>query len=270
VHRSLHTAEFVTAGCWVGAYLLGSVPFGFLLSRWSIRRDLRRLEGGGGRSLRSLARRGRDMPAPTAPIDLRGLLTGGVTDPAEAPPSVAEVVGALLDTVKVLGLAFGTFLIVRAVSPGFNRGDVPASSDIGVLADQVLVVWQSASLWAGLAAGVGHLWPPWLGFRGAGQGQVPLLALAVRFTPIGFVVAVVTFVVVAVASRSQRLAVGASLAGFVGWNGAAWLWSLPHWWGLLPGQELAIWTAVLGGAVAARTLGSRSRPAPWPAGGPPA
>ena len=97
---------------------------------------------------------------------------------------------------------------------------------MGFLADQVLTFWQSASLWAGLAAGAGHLWPVWLGFRSGGQAQAPLMALAVRFTPLAFVVAVAGYLLGRVAG-GPRVAVAASLVGFVGCTWAGWLWDLP-------------------------------------------
>lgn len=211
-----------TVLCWIVAFLLGSVPVGHFLERSRLRRDLRRLEGG---------RR-------AAAVDLRALLGGGVVDPAAALPSATEVAGAVFDTGKVLGLALGALVVVRRASP----------SDFGVLPP-----WELAALWAGLAAGVGHLWSMWLGFRSAGQAQAPLLALAVRFTPTAFVVAVTGYVVGRVGA-GQRVAVVISLVGFVGWTWAAWVWDLPHWWGFAWGPELAVWVGVTAGVVAARNL----------------
>jgi glycerol-3-phosphate acyltransferase PlsY len=234
VTHDLQTSAEVTCACWVGAYLLGAVPLGHLVQRWRLRHDLRRLERSAGQAVTG---------------DLRALVGGSTNDL----PGVAELAGAVLDTAKVVGLGLAALVIVRAASPGVHRDLLPAASGFGVLSDQVLTFWQSASLWAALAAGVGHLWPVWLGFRGAGQGQAPLLAIAVRFTPIGFVIAVAAYLLVRPVA-GPRWAVVVSLAGFVAWSWAAWLWSLPHWWGFLPGPELAVWAAVLAGVVAARNL----------------
>jgi glycerol-3-phosphate acyltransferase PlsY len=241
LHRDLQTSAGVTCLCWVAAYLLGSVPIGHLLERGRLRRDLRRLEGG------RLRRR--------APEDLRVLLGGSSIDPSAALPTLTEVAGAILDTAKVVGLAVAALVLVKAWSPGVHRGLVPAASGFGTYSSDVLTFWQSASLWAGLVAGVGHTWPVWLGFRSGGQGQAPLLALAMRFTPIAFVIAVGGYLA-ARPLAGGRGAVAISLGGFVAWTWAAWLWSLPHWWGLLPGPEVAVWAGVLTGVVAARNLAS--------------
>jgi glycerol-3-phosphate acyltransferase PlsY len=240
---TLRTSAAAACLCWVGAYLLGSVPIGHLLERSRLRRDLRRLEGGRRRQ---------------GPEDLRVLLGGGTMDPSAALPTLTEVAGAVLDTAKVIGLAAAALVLVRHWSPGVHRGLVPAASGFGAFSSEVLTFWQSGALWAGLAAGVGHVWPVWLGFRSGGQGQAPLLALAVRFTPIGFVVAVGGYLV-GRPLAGARMAVALSLAGFLAWNWSAWIWGLPHWWGLLPGPEVAVWAGVLAGVVAARNLSPSPR-----------
>jgi len=238
VSADLRSAAEAAAACWVGAYLLGSVPLGQLIERWRLRHDLRRLE------------RGRDLRGRlTGSDDVREVVGGS------ALPGAAEITGAVLDTAKVLGLAAATLVIVRAAGPPLHRGMIPASSGFGVPSAQVLTFWQSASLWAGLAAGVGHLWPVWLGGRGGAQGQAPLLALAVRFAPVGFVIAVAAYLIGRPGPGGPRRAVVVSLVGFVGWSWAAWWWDLPHWWGFAPGPEPAVWAAVLAGVVAARNLG---------------
>ncbi|HEY2428516.1 MAG TPA: glycerol-3-phosphate acyltransferase, partial [Acidimicrobiales bacterium] len=197
----LQSSAAVTCACWVGAFVLGSVPIGHLLRRSRLRRDFRRLEGR------------------QAPADLRALLGGGVTDPATALPRATDLVGAALDTAKVLGLAAAALALVRLASPGVRAGEVPPFSGVGSFGVEVLTFWQSACLWAGLAAGVGHLWSMWLGFRSTGQAQAPLLALAVRYTPTAFVVAVVGYLLGRV-TGSQRVAVLTSLTGFVAWTWA--------------------------------------------------
>jgi glycerol-3-phosphate acyltransferase PlsY len=234
----MHTSAAVTCACWLGAWLLGSVPIGHLLERSRLRRDLRKLEGGRRRS---------------GPPDLRALLGGGVVDPAASLPTATELLGAALDTAKVLGLAAVALVLVRHASPGIHRADYSSASAMGFLAAQVLTFWQSASLWAGLAAGAGHLWPVWLGFRSGGQAQAPLMALAVRFTPLAFVVAVAGYLLGRVA-RGPRVAVATSLVGFVGCTWAGWLWNLPRWWGFTYGPEVAVWSAVMAGVVGARNL----------------
>jgi hypothetical protein len=259
VDRTLHDSAVITCLCWAASFVIGSIPLGHLVERLGLRRDLRRLEGG---------RRGSP--------DLRALLGGG-----ERLPGVPEIVGAALDTAKVVGLAAATLALVRAGSP-FHRGAIPPSSAIGVLAGEVLTAWQSAALWAGLVAGVGHLWPIWLGglrggglrggglrgggvrgggvrsggFASGGQAQTPLMAVAIWFCPTAFVVAVAAYLIGRLLPGGARAAVMVSLLGFVAWGWAAWLWDLPHWWGLPWGPELAVWVAVVAGVIAARNLGA--------------
>jgi len=234
----MRTSAVVTCACWVGAWLLGSVPIGHLLERSRLRRDLRKLERGRRRS---------------GPPDLRALLGGGVVDPSAALPTATELLGAALDTAKVLGLAAAALVLVHHASPGARRADFPSASAMGFLAAQVLTFWQSASLWAGLAAGAGHLWPVWLGFRSGGQAQAPLMALAVRFTPLAFVVAVAGYLLGRVLG-GPRVAVAASLVGFVGCAWAGWVWAFPRWWGFTYGPEVAVWAGVMAAMVAARNL----------------
>jgi len=242
VHHDIHSSAVATCACWAAAFLLGSIPLGHLLARSRLRRDLRRLERGGRRR---------------APLDLHALLGGGGTgDPATSLPGATEIIGAALDTAKVVGLALATLVIVRAASPGFH-GEVPPSSAVGFVTDQILTLWQSASLWAGLAAGVGHLWSLWLGFRSGGQAQAPLLALAIRFTPASFVVAVAGYFI-GRAAGGPRIGVVVSLVGFVAWTWAGWLLDLPHWWGFPNGPEVALWSAVLAGVVAAKNAGAEA------------
>jgi glycerol-3-phosphate acyltransferase PlsY len=245
VPHDIHASAVATCACWAGAFVLGSIPLGLLLARTRLRRDLRRLERGGRRR---------------APVDLFALLAGGGNEAATPLPGPGEVIGAVLDTAKVLGLAFAALVIVRAASPAFRRGDVPPASAVGFVTNQLLTLWQSASLWAGLAAGVGHLWSVWLGFRASGQAQAPLMALAVRFTPTSFVVAVVGYFVGRF-SLGPRMGVVTSLVAFVGWTWASWLLDLPHWWGFPLGPEVGLWAAVLAGVVAARNLGGSAAPA---------
>jgi glycerol-3-phosphate acyltransferase PlsY len=234
----VRTSAAVTCACWLGAWLLGSIPIGHLLERSQLRRDLRKLERGRRRS---------------APPDLRALLGGGIADPSAALPTGTELLGAALDTAKVLGLAAATLVLVHHASPGARRADFPSASAMGFLAAQVLTFWQSAALWAGLAAGAGHLWPVWLGFRSGGQAQAPLMALAVRFTPVAFVVAVAGYLLGRVIG-GPRVAVASSLVGFVGCAWAGWLWSLPRWWGFTYGPEVAVWAGVMAAMVGARNL----------------
>lgn len=220
----------VVAGvCVLGAYLLGSVPVGYLLGRRSLRSRLRRLEAQG-------------LPLQE---QLRTILAGS---------SGAPAVVAVLDAAKVLVAATATWQLVVAVSPG-GTASVPNQSAVAFLSDQVLVSWQSAALWAGLAAVVGHLAPVWLGFRGD-QGQAPALALAVVYAPVAFVIGVVAFFLARLAVGAERLlaAVLVSLTAFVGWCWVAWIGDVQVAWGVPAGPELTLWASVVAGVLAAHTL----------------
>ncbi|HUP87218.1 MAG TPA: glycerol-3-phosphate acyltransferase [Acidimicrobiales bacterium] len=214
----------------LGAYLLGSVPFGFLFGRRSIRRGLRRIELAG------------------RPLDdqLLAILTGGG---AAGSPLVA-----VLDTAKVLLAATAAWHLVIAVSPG-GSATRPNQSAVAFLSDQVLVSWQSAALWAGMAAVVGHLAPVWLGFR-SDHGQAPALGLAVVYVPVGFVLGVLVFFLARAVLGHGRVvaAVVTSLGAFVGWCWMAWIADVQVAWGVPAGPELSLWAAVLAGVLAARTI----------------
>ncbi len=222
----MRTVAIVAGLCVIGSYLLGSVPVGWLSGRRSLRQGLRRLEDDG------------------RPLDeqLRVILTGA--DPVA--PGVAFV-----DTAKVLLAATITWHLVVAVSPG-GTATTPNQSAIAFLADQVLVSWQSAALWSGLAALVGHLAP--IGFR-RGQGQAPGLALAVVYAPAGFVAGVAAFFVARLLSGTERLKaqVAVGLGAFVAWTWVAWIADIQVAWGVPAGPEVTLWAAVLAGVLAART-----------------
>jgi glycerol-3-phosphate acyltransferase PlsY len=228
----------------VGTFLLGSVPFGYLLNRRRLRRDL------------SLV----------GPVDLQRILTGRSSRDL---PSVTEVAGTVLDVLKVLAAVWLASTLIHSVSPNVRRGEVPAASTVGFMPEQVLLLWESGALWAGLAAAVGHLWPLWLRFRSAHQGQAAVLALVARVEPVGFVVAVASYLVGLLAAPlasnrhridangRQRAAIAISLIAFVAWSWAAWVWDLRAWWGYPAGAETAIWATVLAGAVATFSLSGR-------------
>lgn len=242
VAHSVSAVALASGLCVLGAYFIGSIPFGYLLTRRQLRRDLRRLGDG----------------AQGSEIELRALITG--RRPAAGPDSLprgVDLAGAVLDTAKVLGVALAASTVIRHVGPGLRPGHLPSASAVGFLSDQVLTAWQSVGLWAGLAAAVGHLCPVYLGFRG-GQGQAPALGLAVRFLPFGFSGAVGAFFLALGLARNVRRAVVVSLAAFVAYAWVAWIYDLPPSWGATSGPELALWSAILAGVVGARTLSGAS------------
>jgi glycerol-3-phosphate acyltransferase PlsY len=224
---TMRTVAVVAGACVVAAYVLGSIPVGYLADRRALRQRLRRLEHD-GRPLEE---------------QLRTILTG----------SGSGAVVAALDAAKVLLAATLTWQAVVAVSPG-GTATTPNQSAVAFVSDQVLVSWQSAALWAGLAAVVGHLAPVWLGFRGD-HGSAPALALAVVYAPVSFVAGVVVFFVARAAAGPARVvaAVGASLAAFVLCSWVGWITDAQLAWGVPAGPEATLWAAVLAGVVFART-----------------
>jgi glycerol-3-phosphate acyltransferase PlsY len=119
------------------AYLIGSIPFGYLLHRRRLRRDMRRVDHAPG---------GVDA-------ELRSVLAG--TGPRS--PLGTDLLAGALDTGKVLFAATLAWRLVEAAPPHhINRTDLSAVAFVG---NQVLVGWQSTALWAGLAAVVAHLAP---------------------------------------------------------------------------------------------------------------
>ena len=218
--------------CVVAAYLLGSVPFGFLLHRQRLRRDLRRL----------------DQPPDGLELQLRALLAGAGGAESDL---FTDVAAAALDTAKVLLAATIAWHVVHRIPP--HHVDRTNFSAVAFVANQVLLGWQSVALWAGLAGAVSHLAPVWLRFRG-GQGQAPVLALVVVYFPYGFVVGAATFMVALAFTRDVPRAALVSLPGFVAFAWLAWIYDWRSGWGLPNGPELALWAAVLAGVVAARTV----------------
>jgi glycerol-3-phosphate acyltransferase PlsY len=225
--------------CVVFAYVLGSIPFGFLLHRQRLRRDLRRL----------------DRPAGDLDLQLRALLAGATSAPSGL---LTDFLAAALDTAKVLLAATVAWHVVHRIPP--HHVDRTNFSAVAFVANQVLLGWQSVALWAGLAAAVSHLAPVWLRFRG-GQGQAPVLALVVVYFPYGFLAGAAAFLLALAFTRDAPRAVLISLPAFVAYAWLAWIFDWRPGWGVPNGPELALWAAVLAGVVGARTVGA-APPAP--------
>lgn len=127
------------------AFLLGSVPFGLILSRALAGVDVRRVGSG----------------------------NIGATNVSRAAGKKVGILTLLLDAAK------GALPVVAASSLGFSPG------------------WGAA---AGLAAFLGHLYPPWLGFRG-GKGVATALGVSAAFAPLAALAALVVFAAALAATR---------------------------------------------------------------------
>lgn len=209
----------------VGAYLLGSIPFGYLLTRHRFRRDL-------------------------ADGDLLTMLTGSTG----AGRRVDAVLAAVLDTGKVLVAATAAWHLVLRVAPGNHGVNRGMFSAVGFLSDQVLLAWQSVGLWAGLAAFVGHLAPPWFGFRSRSTGLLPAIGLLAAYAPMALAAGALGYLLLSLARSPVRLRAGVGLACLVGAPWSAWVLGATGTAGLPQGPELALWCTVLAGVVATRVL----------------
>ncbi len=145
---------FVVAG-----YLLGSVPFGLLISR------------------------------ALAGVDVRQVGSGniGATNVGRAAGPAAGVATLVLDAAKGALPALAAQAVLEPAGPGG-------------------AAWPAA---AGVAAFLGHLFPPWLRFRG-GKGVATALGVALALSPWVALVAALAFAAVFAATR---IVSAGSLAG---------------------------------------------------------
>jgi len=137
-------------------YLLGSIPFGVLLTRIAGAGDLRQI-GSGNIGATNVLRTGR-----------KGLAAATL----------------LLDLAK--GAA--AVLIARAIWPGLDAA-ISTGAGVGWLGDARTVA--DAGAIAGLGAVIGHCYPLWLKFRG-GKGVATLMGVVAALAwPLGLIFAVV-------------------------------------------------------------------------------
>ena len=244
----------LTAGAVVvAAGAIGAIPFGYVLDRRALRRDIRRLD------------RSASTGAGPLEVQLRALVAGtlgGATGAdADAPPPArsTDLAAAVLDTAKVLLAATLAWHVLLALAPGhghFRHNE----SGIAFAANQVLTFWQSGGLWAGMAAVVTHFAPVGVRRRG-GQGQAPALGLAFVYCPLGFSAGVAVFFAVLAVTRDVTRAAMAGLTGFVAYAFFGWVFEWPSSWGITNGPELTLWAAVLAGVAITATVAQSRRTA---------
>ena len=232
------TLAFASGAGVVAAAMLGAIPFGYLVTRRRLRRDMRQLDRNPG-----------DME-----LQLRALLAGPAsTHPDEQPASRgSDALVAILDTAKVLAGATLAWHLVLALAPGhghFSRNE----SGIAFAANQVLTFCQSCGIWAGAAAAATHLAP--VGWhRDSSQGQAPALGLVFVYCPLGFSAGVFSFFIALYFLRDVTRAALVAFPCFIAYVWLAWIFDWPSSWGLPNGPELTLWAAVLGGILITRTL----------------
>ncbi len=146
----------------VVGYLIGSIPFGVVVTRLTTGKDVRTVGSG----------------------------NIGASNVARAAGKKAGVVTMLLDAAKAS--------IPMLVAQHWFAADGAAAADL-------------AAVVVGFAAFIGHIFPVWLRFKG-GKGVATGLGVFVVFSPVGSLLAVVTFGVLFAVTRIP--AVG-SLAGTI-------------------------------------------------------
>lgn len=210
---------------WVGAlagplvivgYLVGSIPFGYLISRRRLRRQLDRPS---------------DRPT--------------VGPSAETLDTLGVVAAAVLAGGATLAIATVAWDLALAATPG---GSSTPFSAVGAYSNQVLGAWVSVALWTGLGASVGHAAPVWSGFRG-GSGVPAAVALVVAYVPLVFVASVATFLVAFASTRRLRSSFLVALPVAVTAEYTLWLADQQAGWGVTNGPELALWVTVLAGVL---------------------
>ena len=156
------------------AYLLGSIPFGYLIVRASKRADIRET-GSGGTGATNVSRRA-------------GKGAGVLTLLLDALKGAAAVVIAKV----ILGLptliAQGWVLSFRQDANNFASIENP--------------YWWVAA--AGIAVIVGHIFPVWLGFRG-GKGVATGVGVFLVLAPLAVAFAGVVFLVIVLLTRYVSL-----------------------------------------------------------------
>jgi glycerol-3-phosphate acyltransferase PlsY len=160
------------------SYLLGSVPFGFLLVRIFRGEDVRR-SGSGNIGATNVSRKSPALGALTLVLDaLKG--------------AVAVIVGVALSP---------------AVFHNPHLTHIPGRQ---ILAIPMVAVWVTT---AALCAVVGHMFPLWLNFRG-GKGVATALGSFVVIAPKAVLIAAAIFLLVVVALRYVSLASILAVAAF--------------------------------------------------------
>jgi glycerol-3-phosphate acyltransferase PlsY len=217
--RSATAVAVVSGPLVLLGYLLGSVPFPYLLARRRLRRQLSRV------------------------------------DPDRLPPAADDALGvpgsvlaAVLAGLAALVATTVAWEVAMAATPGGSR-----FSAVGAYSNQVIGAWVSIALWSGAAAVAGHLGSVFLRFRG-GTGLPPAVALALAHAPALFAAAAAVVVMVYAATRDARRGLLVALPVVVALEFWLWVSDTQLGWGVTAGPELALWTTVLAGMLFARNV----------------
>ncbi len=167
----------------VAGYLLGSIPFGLLLTRAAGLGDVRKI-GSGNIGATNVLRTGN-----------KGLAAATL----------------LLDTLKgTAAVLLGAWMMTRWQTAPDATG---ASGGVVAIRDQIHVV--TAGMTAGLGAFLGHVFPVWLGFRG-GKGVATYIGVLIGAVwPAALVFAAVWLATAAFTRFSSLAALAATSVTFV-------------------------------------------------------
>ena len=157
------------------AYLLGSIPFGYLIVRATQGADVRETGSGGT----------------------------GATNVSRRAGKAAGVITLLLDALK--GAAAVVIAKLLLALPIWGASDYSLEAfggDVGNSLQSNIAYWWVAA--AAIAVIVGHIFPVWLGFRG-GKGVATGVGVFLVLTPLAVVFAGVIFVLVVWRTRYVSL-----------------------------------------------------------------
>jgi glycerol-3-phosphate acyltransferase PlsY len=200
-------------------YLVGSIPFAYLLSRRRLRRQLDGAAVDGVPAVRAVG----------GPLDVPGVVTAAA-------------------------LSGAATLLVATVAWDVGLQVAPRSqfSAIGTFANQALGAWASIALWTGAGAVVGHAAPIW--HRDGGSGLPPAVALTFAYTPLLFVAGTAAFLLAQLVTGSPRRSLVLAVPVVVSVAYLTWILDVQAGWGVTNGPESTLWVAVVGGVLVARNL----------------
>lgn len=183
-------------------YLLGSIPFGLLLTRAAGLGDVRKIGSGNIGATNVLRTGNKTLAAATLLLDgLKGT-------------AAVYFVGSLIAP---------WLLSVSADVPGALIARSPANPGLAAILDRLTAI-ESMMMAAGLGAFAGHTYPVWLGFKG-GKGVATYIGVLIALLPkiaLGFCA---VWLVVAAITRYSSLS--ALLAALLAPLGAYWLTGYP-------------------------------------------
>jgi glycerol-3-phosphate acyltransferase PlsY len=169
--------ELYLVGCYVGlfvvSFLLGSIPWGVVISKLFFKKDIRDAGSGNIGTTNALRTLGKGAGAAVFVLDFgKGVLAGGV----------GRIVASVVQAHVQESFVAGTF--------GFANADALAASAGAICTALALL----GGTW-------GHIFSPWLGFKGGKGIAVAGGALFFVFGPIGGVAELVVFAIAVAATR---------------------------------------------------------------------